>query len=133
MFSNCFKHCRRPEDDQSGETSFSLAIRGLGERRGAEGTLVGLGAGLGHETQQCMHNTVSSWLGYKGIERQVGDWESEEGEGQEEINLLLVRNFLQRKCSKMIIFGCFVRERTSQIKMKVKASCGSGEAGGWWL
>ena len=29
----------------------------------------------------------------------------------------------------MLIFGCFLRERNSWIKMKVKASRGSGEAG----
>ena len=36
MISNCFKLCRRAEDDQSGEISFTLAVRGMGEKRGAE-------------------------------------------------------------------------------------------------
>lgn len=52
MFSKGFKHWKKSEDGQSGETSFTLAVRGVGERRGSEGTLVGLGAGLERETPQ---------------------------------------------------------------------------------
>ena len=36
MISNCFKLCRRAEDYQSGEISFTLAVRGMGEKREVE-------------------------------------------------------------------------------------------------
>lgn len=73
MFSKGFKHWKRSEDDQSGETPFILAVRGVGERRGSEGTLVGRGAGLEHETQQW--HTADSPVG-DGVKGMTDRWKT---------------------------------------------------------
>lgn len=58
MVPNYFKHWA--EDNRSGETSPSSAVRGMRETRGPEGALAGPGAGLEGETLQRAHSTASS-------------------------------------------------------------------------
>lgn len=56
------------------------------------------------------------------------DLEEEWGKGRDEFTVRIY--FKECLCSRMIIFGCFLRERSSWIKMKVKTARGSGEAVG---
>lgn len=82
-------------DDQREEAFSSSAVRGMGKRKETDSTFIDrTRSWVEHRPQQLVHSTKSS----------TEAWEIEGEEGQEEMNLLLGRNFGKRKCSKMIIF-----------------------------
>lgn len=65
-------------------------------------------------------------------DREQETWEAEErwGTGRDEFTKRILKNNL---CSVRIIFGCFLMEKSSWMKMKVKDSQERDEAGGWWF
>lgn len=80
------------------------------------------------ETQQWPQSTASSMgEGGQGTET----WEAEEwwGTGRDEFTERILKKSVLRKNH----FGCFLMEKSSWMKMKVKDSQERDEAGGWWF